>query len=475
MVRFGIVSIRCFLRVGKMGEAEGGIEGRFEAYVAELTSVFGHADRALPFHDYCSGLLLPGERKSVEPMAALVAPSRVSAKHQSLLHFVGQASWSDMAVLAKVRDLVLPSLEPNGGIKAWIIDDTSFAKKGEHSVGVARQYCGRLGKQDNCQVAVTLSVANHAASLPIAYRLYLPESWASDPIRRAKTGVPDEVRFQTKPQIALDQIHAALADGIAPGVVLADAAYGYSGELRAALAGQGSGPEPACGVRIPHLARLARGIEGRPHLALCQLSRSCGRSRLQEGDVPAPRMAARDWPQNEAEPTKYWLSSLPENIKLASLVDWAKLRWRIERDYEELKSELGLAHFEGRGWRGFHHHHRRLWLPHPRTSGLSPLRRQNPPNTCHSQPSKTHRRPRYALSDTSRTPSPQTVSTSSSQSLIASLDVPAARDASIFESNDAVELAACSGASAEFVAQIISRRCLRRGGGKVASSSLRSA
>jgi hypothetical protein len=182
-----------------------------------------------------------------------------------------------------------------------------------------------------------------------------------------------------------------------------------------------------------------------------------------------------EWPENEAEPTKYWLSSLPENIKLASLVDWAKLRWRIERDYEELKSELGLAHFEGRGWRGFHHHHRRLWLPHPRTSGLSPLRRQNPPNTCHSQPSKTHRRPRYALSDTSRTPSPQTVSTSSSQSLIASLDVPAARDASIFESNDAVELAACSGASAEFGAQIISRRCLRRGGGKVASSSLRSA
>jgi len=116
------------------------------------------------------GLILPAERKSVEPIAAMTAPTRTAAQHQSLLHFVGQARWSDEAVLSKVREMVLPSIERHGLIEAWIIDDTAFAKKGRHSVGVARQYCGQLGKQDNCQVAVSLSVANHYASLPVAYR-----------------------------------------------------------------------------------------------------------------------------------------------------------------------------------------------------------------------------------------------------------------------------------------------------------------
>ena len=145
-------------------------QARFASYVEALVEVIGHADRAEPLNDYCVGLLMPGERKSVEPMAAIVAPARVSAKHQSLLHLVGQAPWSDEAVLQKIRELVLPGIERQGRIEAWIVDDTGFTKKGTHSVGVARQYCGRLGKQDNCQVAVTLSIANHSASLPIAYR-----------------------------------------------------------------------------------------------------------------------------------------------------------------------------------------------------------------------------------------------------------------------------------------------------------------
>jgi SRSO17 transposase len=150
-------------------------DARFVEYVDALSVVLGREDRAQPLMDYCTGLLMPGERKSVEPMAAVVAPSRVSAKHQSLLHLVGQAAWSDAAVLDKVLELVSPAIETQGGIEAWIVDDTGFAKKGVHSVGVARQYCGRLGKTDNCQIAVTLSIANHAASLPIAYRLYLPK------------------------------------------------------------------------------------------------------------------------------------------------------------------------------------------------------------------------------------------------------------------------------------------------------------
>jgi hypothetical protein len=161
--------------------------------------VIGHAGRARPLKDYCTGLLLDCERKSVEPMA----PTRTAAQHQSLLHFVGEGNRSDKAVILKVREMVLPSIERHGAIEAWIIDDTGFPKKGKHSVGVARQYCGQLGKQDNCQVAVSLLLANHEASLPVDYRLYLPKGWADDTARRDKAKVPEEITFKTKPEIAL--------------------------------------------------------------------------------------------------------------------------------------------------------------------------------------------------------------------------------------------------------------------------------
>ncbi|EHK55535.1 IS701 family transposase, partial [Allomesorhizobium alhagi] len=210
-------------------------ESRFAAYVETLSSALGHADRVAPLKAYCTGLLLPGERKSVEPMAARVEPGRVQAAHQSLHHFVAKADWSDDAVLSRVRERVLPALERQGPIRAWIVDDTGFPKKGKHSVGVARQYCGQLGKQDNCQVAVSLSVATEQASLPIAYQLYLPESWANDPDRRAKTGVPENVVFRTKPEIALAQIRAALEAGVSRGVVLADAGYGNDTAFRGGL------------------------------------------------------------------------------------------------------------------------------------------------------------------------------------------------------------------------------------------------
>src|SRR5271155_1199769 len=179
------------------------------------------------------GLMLPGDRKSVEPMAARIEPRRVGALHQAMHHLVANAPWSDDALLAAVRDWALPAIEAGGPIRAWIVDDTGFPKKGKHSVGVGRQYCGQLGKQDNCQVAVSLSVANASASLPIAWRLYLPQAWADDPERRQKAKVPEAITFKTKPQIALDQIRAAHAQGVAPGVVLADAAYGGDGALRA--------------------------------------------------------------------------------------------------------------------------------------------------------------------------------------------------------------------------------------------------
>ena len=224
-----------------------------KSYIASLSEVIGHADRVEPLGDYCHGLLLPLDRKSTEPLAAAVAPDRVSAKHQSLLHFVARSPWSDDRVLAKVRELVLPSLERGGPIQAWIVDDTGLPKKGKHSVGVARQYCGQLGKQDNCQVAVSLSLASETASLPIAYRLYLPKTWAQEAGRpgpeagrpgpeagrRRKAGVPEEVVFKTKPEIALEQITAAHEAGVAPGVVLADAGYGNDTGFRGAVSALG--------------------------------------------------------------------------------------------------------------------------------------------------------------------------------------------------------------------------------------------
>src|SRR3954451_12060192 len=216
--------------------AMAGWEERFDDYVERLGDVLGHADRRAPLRAYTTVLLLPGERKSVEPMAARVDPARVGAAHQSLHHFVAKAAWDDAALLAAVRASALPALRERGPIRAWLVDDTGLPKKGRLSVGVARQDCGRLGKRENCQGAVTLWVANEAASLPVAYRLYLPEAWAADPTRRAVAGVPDEVAFATKPEIALDQIRQALAGGVPPGVVVTEAGYGDDTDFRDGVA-----------------------------------------------------------------------------------------------------------------------------------------------------------------------------------------------------------------------------------------------
>jgi SRSO17 transposase len=378
-------------------------EARFAAYVEGLVSVIGHADRVGPLRDYCLGLIMPCERKSVEPMAAVTAPHRTAAQHQSLLHFVGQSPWSNEMVLAKVAEMVLPSIERHGPLEAWIIDDTGFPKKGKHSVGVARQYCGQLGKQDNCQVAVSLSLANHHASLPVAWRLYLPKEWAADPERRRKAGVPDAMDFKTKPEIALEQIEAALKAGLPRGVVLMDAGYGCNTDLRTGIStlglsyvagilpnttvwtpGTGPLPPKRWSGRGQRPKRLRRDDHHRPisveEFALSLPKRSWRKIEWREGTAEPlssrfarvrVRVAHRDyalsesrpeewllieWPKGEEKPAKYWLSTLPKNISLRKLVDLTKLRWRIERDYQELKQELGLGHFEGRGWRGFHHH-----------------------------------------------------------------------------------------------------------------------
>ncbi len=384
--------------------SDAGGEARFSAYLERLSGCLGHADRVSPFHDYCTGLLLEGERKSVEPMAARLRPDRTSAEHQSLLHFVGQSPWEAEALLARVREAVLPALTARAPLEAWLVDDTGIPKKGAHSVGVAHQYCGQRGKQENCQVAVTLSVATSVASLPIAHRLYLPRHWADDAERRAAAGVPEDVVFRSKPELALEAIEGALAAGVAPGVVVADAGYGHNSGFRESLSALGldymvqvlsdalawpPGASPAVpewdgrGRRPTRLKDgeagwTARGVKD---LALSLPASAWREVRWREGT--AARMASRfatlrlrpaqgdyrgreaprpehwlliEWPVSEPEPTKYWFANLPEETPIERLVYVAKLRWMIERDYQELKQELGLGQFQGRSWRGFHHH-----------------------------------------------------------------------------------------------------------------------
>jgi SRSO17 transposase len=363
-----------------MGEdASGARAERFSAYMSAIAEVLGDPRRHGPMTSYCTGLLMPADRKSVEPLAALTAPERTAAQHQSLLHFVGKGEWSDADVLAKVRAYVVPKIETHGAISAWIVDDTGFPKKGRHSVGVARQYCGQLGKQDNCQVAVSLSIANEHASLPVAYGLYLPESWADDRERRAKAGVPESVAFKTKPQIALDQIEWACANGVPRGDVIADAGFGCETRFRTRLTELGC--RYVVGVKSTTVAwtnveagrgkvemrmsvermALALGDDAWRRIAWREgtnemLSGRFARLRVRVDSEGAEEWLLIEWPEGEKKPTKYWFSTLAARASFSHLVGRAKLRWRIERDYLELKQEIGLGHFEGRGWRGFHHH-----------------------------------------------------------------------------------------------------------------------
>ena len=368
-----------------------------------LAQAVGHADRVGPLNKYCTGLLLDGERKSVEPMAARVAPDEVRRVHQSMHHFVAVSPWDDAAMLGQVRSYVLPEVEAKGPVTAWVVDETSFVKKGTHSVGVARQYCGRLGKKENCQVAVSLSVSTASASLPIAFRLYLTGEWAGDKARRLETGVPKEVRFQTKPQLALAQIRQAVIDGVKHGVVLADEVYGSNREFRDGVADlklnyslavrstttvwaldrEPLPPKPWSGKGKPAI-RMRRDETHQPYTVeqLARVLRKKAWMEISWREGSKEKLASRfaalrvrpayqddrkagqqpeqwlliEWPEGATEPSGYWLSNLPVKTSVKRLVGISKHRWVSERDYEELKQEVGLNHYEGRNWRGFHHH-----------------------------------------------------------------------------------------------------------------------
>jgi len=377
-----------------------GLETRFERYAETMIEALGHADRAVPARWYLRGLMLPGSRKSVEPMAARVHPQDVRSAHQSMHHLVADSDWSDGALLAAVAREVAPVLTASGQEPCyWIIDDTGHRKYGRHSVGVARQYCGQLGKVDNCQVAVSLSLATAEGSLPLSYRLYLPEEWAEDKARRKDAGVPKEVAFATKGEMARTQIEAALTADVPRGPVLMDAAYGDEAAFRDWLSAReliyAAGIRPATAVwyeeHQPTPAPVKPGL-GRPRTRLvrdeihtpisvkalaeslprssyrtltwregtnAQLRSRFARVRVRAAHANRPRQEEWlliEWPKGEAEPTRYFLSTLPEDISFKALIATVKMRWRIERDYRELKQEVGLGHYEGRNWRGFHHH-----------------------------------------------------------------------------------------------------------------------
>jgi len=285
----------------------------------------------------------------------------------------------------------------------WIIDDTGFPKKGKHSVGVARQYCGQLGKQDNCQIAVSLSIATQRGSLPIAWQLYVPKEWIDDRERARRAGIPDDLTFETKPQIALAQLREAMASGIAPGIVLADAGYGDETAFRESVTELGLlyavGIRPGTSVWAPGTAPLPPkpwSGRGKPPTLLrrapghepivvkelamqlpvhawqtvtwregsnAALSSRFAAVRVRPAHRDTWRSTVRDeewllieWPDGDTEPLKYFLTTAPEEATLEQLVFVTKMRWRIERDYQDLKQEFGLGHYEGRGWRGFHHH-----------------------------------------------------------------------------------------------------------------------
>lgn len=375
---------------------------RFDQYMAHLSQALGHADRHAGLKGYCTGLMLPLSRKSVEPMAARMDPLHASARHQALHHFVAKAQWSDAQVLRRVCQWVMPHMDFSRG-GWWIIDDTGFPKKGVHSVGVARQYCGLLGKQDNCQVAVSVSLACDQGSIPVAWQLYLPQDWAQDAERRKRTGVPESVRFATKTQIALQQLRTLLSEGAPRHCVLADAGYGVDTAFRQALSDMGlhyavgvtsavvvwpPGVEPlppqtySGKGRPPVMPRRTAQLQpisvkalalSLPAQAFQTISWREGtnapltgrfaavRVRPAGGNAGKARLRPQEWlliewPVEQAEPVKYILSTLPESTPLNDLVGCAYQRWRIERDYQDLKQDFGLGHYEGRGWRGFHHH-----------------------------------------------------------------------------------------------------------------------
>jgi len=373
------------------------LDRELDEYIDWLTEGMGRSERREALGLYLTGLLLDGERKSIEPLASRLVDdeSEIEGMRQRLQQCVSVSKWAEREVFRRIAirvDSEMPDVE------ALVIDDTGFPKKGDHSVGVTRQYSGTLGRIDNCQVATSLHLAGERGSACIGLRLYLPEEWANDPRRRRKAAVPKETSFQTKCELALALVDEALDAGVRPHIMLADSAYGDSHEFRDGIRERGM--EYAVGVHHPTTVwppgtkfevpaktarkgpahRVPRAVDAKP-ISIGELAKELSYRSVtwREGTrgkqssrfaVARVRTAHRsqwrppgpeewllcEWPSGESGPTKHFLISLPAQTAIRELVRVAKLRWRVERDYQDLKNEVGLDHFEGRSWPGFHHH-----------------------------------------------------------------------------------------------------------------------
>ncbi|ADO72696.1 IS701 family transposase [Stigmatella aurantiaca] len=358
---------------------------RRERYFQTIGDVLEEESRRGSFALYAMGLLGEGERKSVEPMAARACPDpkRVDAMHQRLLHFAVDSKWSDRDVRRVAAQYALEAMTKREPVEAWIVDDTGFLKQGKHSVGVQRQYTGSAGKVANCQIGVSLSLATRTEHVPIDFELYLPEGWANDIARRQEARIPSEVRFKTKPQLALQMIDRAVEDGMPAGIVLADSAYGSSSAFREHLRSLGlhyavavSAQTTVCLLdekgrpreEVQSASDLAFSIQEAGGFRRCtwrkgtqkDLSARFALRRVNAAGVPKkeqePLWLLIEWREGEPEPASYFLISLPGHRTKKQLIRLVMQRWRTERVYEDLKGELGLDHYEGRLFPGWHHH-----------------------------------------------------------------------------------------------------------------------
>jgi SRSO17 transposase len=361
---------------------------RFKAYIDQIGDLLGNEERRASFATYAVGLLAEGERKSMEPIAARACadPEETDALHQRLQHLTANSPWSDHEVRLHSARYALAELEKREPIVAWIIDDTGFLKQGKHSVGVQRQYTGSAGKVTNCQIGVSLGLATNSQQLPVDFELYLPKTWTKDAKRRKEAKIPKDIVFRTKPQQALAMLQRAVADDLPRGIVLADTGYGNSSAFRAEVHNH-LGLDFAVAVdpqtNVWQMDRLLRRT-GKPLSARALAKQIGGRSfrRVTWREGTRYKLSARfafrrvvpfhddgidpsvredvwlimEWEDDEPAPTKYYLATMPPKITRKQLVRIIKLRWRTERMYEDLKGQLGLDHFEGRRYQGWHHH-----------------------------------------------------------------------------------------------------------------------